>query len=93
MIEGGLLQDGAQMKLCVLSAMHLITETDRLITPTTIKNCFVKCGFSTDHVSSNDINAVKVTEDEDDWHNLQPLASAVRGLPNTSQCCYRLWNP
>jgi hypothetical protein len=35
-IDGGLLQD----------VMHFISEAWRLITPTTIKNCFVKCGFS-----------------------------------------------
>jgi hypothetical protein len=53
MIEGGLLQDATQMKLYVLSAKHFITEAWRSVTSTTIKNCFVKCGFSTDHVSSN----------------------------------------
>jgi hypothetical protein len=38
----------------------------------TIKNCFVKYGFLTDHVS-NDDSAVKFSEDEeDDWHGLQP---------------------
>jgi hypothetical protein len=43
-------------------------------TPTTIKNCFVKCGFSNNHVTSNDNNAVKLSEDaENDWHILQPL--------------------
>jgi hypothetical protein len=40
----------------------------------TIKNCFVKCGFSNDHVSSSDASAVKSTEDEeDDSHSLPPL--------------------
>jgi hypothetical protein len=62
-----------QMKLDVLSAMHFIAEAWKLITPTTIKNCFVKCGFSNDHVSSNDDNAVKLTEDEDDPHSLHLL--------------------
>jgi hypothetical protein len=38
MIDGGLLQDAAQMKPEVLSAMHLMAEPWRLITPTTIKN-------------------------------------------------------
>jgi hypothetical protein len=45
MIDGGLLQDSAQMKLDVLSIVHLIEEPCKLITPTTIKNCLVKCGF------------------------------------------------
>jgi hypothetical protein len=73
MIDGGLLQDATQMKLGVLSALHFIAETWRLITPTTINNCFVKCGFSVDHASSNDDSAVKLTEDEeDDWHSVQP---------------------
>jgi hypothetical protein len=39
-----------------------------------IKNNFVKCDFSTDHASSNDDSAVKLSEDEEvDWHSLQPL--------------------
>jgi hypothetical protein len=74
MIDGGLLQDAAQMKLDVLSAKHSVGEAWRLITPTTINNCFVKYGFSTDHVGSISDSAVKLTEDEEDnWHSLQPL--------------------
>jgi hypothetical protein len=61
------------MKLDVLSEMHFTAEAWRLITPTTIKNWFVKCGFPNDHVSSNDDSAVKLKEDEeDDWNSLQP---------------------
>jgi hypothetical protein len=45
-IDGGLIQDAAQMKLDVLFAMCFLVEAWRLITPTTIKNCFVKCSFS-----------------------------------------------
>jgi hypothetical protein len=48
MIDGGLLQDVTQTKLDVLFAMHFIAEAWRLITPYTIKNCFVKCGSSND---------------------------------------------
>jgi hypothetical protein len=55
----GLPQDTADMKLGVLSAMHLIAEPSRLITSIAIKNFFVTCGFSTDHVSSNDDTAVQ----------------------------------
>jgi hypothetical protein len=62
------------MKLNVLCAVHLMTETWRLITLTAIKNCFVKCDFLSDHVSSNEDSAVKLTEDEkDDWDSLQHL--------------------
>jgi hypothetical protein len=62
------------MKLDVFSAMHFTAETWRLITPTAVKNCFVKRGFSIDHVSSSDDSAVKLSEDEeDDWHSSQPL--------------------
>jgi hypothetical protein len=50
----GLLRDAAQMKLDELSAVDFIAEVWRLITPTAIKNCFVKCGFLIDHVRSND---------------------------------------
>jgi hypothetical protein len=66
MIDGGLLQDAKQMKLDVLFAVHFIAEAWRLVTPTIIDNCFVKCGFSIDHVSSNDDSAVKLTVDEED---------------------------
>jgi hypothetical protein len=65
-IDGGLLQDAAQMKLDLLFAMHLIAEPWRLITPTTIKNCFLKCGFSSDHVSSNENCAMKLYANEED---------------------------
>jgi hypothetical protein len=62
------------VKLEVLYAVHFTAEAWRLITPTTIKNCVVNCGFSIDHVSSNDDSAVKLTEcEEDDWHSLLPL--------------------
>jgi hypothetical protein len=72
--DEGLLQDAAQMKLDVLSAVHLMAELWRLISPTEIQNCFVKCGFSIDHVSRNE-TAVKLTEDkENDWHSLQHLS-------------------
>jgi hypothetical protein len=60
------------MKLDVSSAMHFIAEAWTQITPTTTKNCFVKCGFSNDLVSSNDDTAVKLGED-DNWHSLEPL--------------------
>jgi hypothetical protein len=71
MINGGLLKDAAQMKLDVLSAVHCIEEAWRLIATNTVKNCFVKHGFSNDHVSSNDDSAVKLSEvEEDDWHSL-----------------------
>jgi hypothetical protein len=54
--------------------MHFIAEDRTLIIPTAIKNSFVKCGFSNDHVSSNDNSVVKINEDEeDDWHSLQLL--------------------
>jgi hypothetical protein len=57
-------------KLDVLSAMHLIAEPWRLTTPTTKKNCFMKHGSLSDHVSSNDHSAVKLSENEEDgWHS------------------------
>jgi hypothetical protein len=61
------------MKLDVLPAVHLIAEPWRLIISSTIKDSFVKCSFSIDHVSSNDDSEVKLTEvEEDDWHSLRP---------------------
>jgi hypothetical protein len=60
------------MKLDVLSAMHFMAEAWRLITPTTIKNCFVKCGYSIVHVSSTDDSAVK--DEKEDWHTFSQSA-------------------
>jgi hypothetical protein len=70
------------MKLDMLSAMHFIAELWRPITPTATKNCFVKCGLLTDHASSNNDNAVKLSEDEEeDWHSLQPLGVQSEDCP------------
>jgi hypothetical protein len=55
--DGGLLHDAAQMKLDVLSAIHLGAEPWRVITPITIKKCCVKCSF--------------LIDEEDDWPSLQ----------------------
>jgi hypothetical protein len=65
------------MKLDVLSAKHFIAEAWRLMTPTKLKNYFVKCSFSNDHVSSNDDST---SEDEhDDWQSLQPQGVQFEG--------------
>jgi hypothetical protein len=73
-IDEGPLQDSTQMKLDVLSAMHLIAEPWGLITPTAINNCFVNRSFSIEHVISNHDTAVKLSEGvEEDWHSSQPL--------------------
>jgi hypothetical protein len=73
MIDGGLLRDAVMKKLDVLTALLFIVEAWRSVTHTAIKNCFVKCGFSYDHVSSNDYRVVKLKEDEEeDEHILQP---------------------
>jgi hypothetical protein len=80
--NGGLRRDVTYMKLDVLSSMHFIAEACGLITPTTMKNCSVKCGFSTDHANSNDDSAVKFSKDaEDDWHNLQPFGVQSEDYP------------
>jgi hypothetical protein len=65
-LDGGMLQDAAQMKLDVLFAIHIIAETWGLKTPTTIKNGFMKCHFSIDNFSNNDDSSVKLSEDEED---------------------------
>jgi hypothetical protein len=62
MTDGGLLKNAACMKLYMSSAVHFIAQAWGLLTPTTVKNCFVKCGFLIGHVTSNDSNAVSVTE-------------------------------
>jgi hypothetical protein len=62
------------MELDVLCMLHFIPETQRSIPSTAVKNSFVKCDFSNDHVSRNEDSAVKLGEDEeDDSHSLQPL--------------------
>jgi hypothetical protein len=63
-----------KMKLDVLSTMQFIAEVWQLPILTTIKNCFVKCGFLIDHVYSSNDRIMKLCEnEEDDWHSLQPL--------------------
>lgn len=52
------------MKLNELSAVHFTVEAWKLITLTTVKNCFTECGFSFDHVYNNDDSALKLNEDE-----------------------------
>jgi hypothetical protein len=72
---------GCEDEAGMLSAMLLMAKPWRLITPTTIKNCFVQCGFCVDHVSSND-SAVKLCEGaENDWHSLQPLDMQSEDYP------------
>jgi hypothetical protein len=46
MIDGGLLQNAAKMKLGVLFAMHFKAEVWRLITHTTMKKHILKYSFS-----------------------------------------------
>jgi hypothetical protein len=55
--------DCSQMKPAVLSAVHFIAEAWRFITHNKIKNFFVKCDFSIDHISSTDDSAGKLNED------------------------------
>jgi hypothetical protein len=55
-----MLQDAAHMNPDMVSAVHFIANMWRLITPTVIKSCLVKCGFSVESVRSNDDSAVKM---------------------------------
>jgi DDE superfamily endonuclease. len=48
MIDRELLGDASNMKINLLTALHFIAEAWKQITPTTIENCFKKCGFSSD---------------------------------------------
>jgi hypothetical protein len=66
MTDGGLLKNAACMKLDMSSAVHFIAQAWGLLTLTAIKNLFVKCGFLIGHVTSNDGNAVRVTEVKED---------------------------
>jgi hypothetical protein len=78
---------GIAPSCCINEAVYVVFS----ITTTTIKNFFVKCGFSIDlvkcgfsidHVSSNDGSAVKLSEDEEDnWHSLQPVGLQSEDYP------------
>jgi hypothetical protein len=48
MIYGELLGDVSKKNINPLTALHFIPEGWRQIIPTTIENCFKKCGFSSD---------------------------------------------
>lgn len=61
MIDGRMFQDASCMMSDVSSATYTIAEAWKLITLTTDKNCFVKCGLQPDHGCSNDDNALKLT--------------------------------
>jgi hypothetical protein len=52
--------------------MHFIAEAWRLITPTAIENYCVSHCFAND-VNSNNDSALKLSENDDDWHSSQPL--------------------
>jgi hypothetical protein len=68
------------------------------ITPNTIKNCFVKCDFSADHISSNDDSAVKLNADEEDDLGVQSedyttcdSALEVCGVRVLTRCYINIW--
>jgi hypothetical protein len=46
-----------------------------LLSHTSIKNRFAKCGFLVENVYNNDNSALKLTEDDEEngWHSLQSL--------------------
>jgi hypothetical protein len=76
--DGMLLQDATQIQLDVFPPVHFTAEAWTLITPTKIKNYFVKCSSLIHHVSSNDNIAVKLIDDEkNDWYSLQTSWSTV----------------
>jgi hypothetical protein len=63
----------------VLHAVNLIAEACQMITPTTIKNCFLEFGFRIENVISSGNSAVKLTENEwYDWHSYSPLECSLR---------------
>lgn len=64
MINVVLLQGTSCVKLGVLSAMHFKAETWKLITLTTIKNCFEKCGLYQLSVYSNDDDVLNLKKME-----------------------------
>jgi hypothetical protein len=73
MIDEGLLQDAAQMKLDVLSGNAV--KNRNLESDKTHHNQKLLCeGWFLDHVSSNDDSTVNLSEvEEEDWHSLQSL--------------------
>lgn len=64
MIYVGLLENTSCVRLGVLSAMHFIAEAWKLITLTTVKNCFEKCGLYQLSVCNSDDDALNLKKME-----------------------------
>jgi hypothetical protein len=67
-IDGGLLQDAASVRLNILNAMHFTAEVWFSVKASTVKNCFKKSAFLFDDLSLDvltDDTVVDETEEED----------------------------
>jgi hypothetical protein len=73
MIDGELLGDVSKMMINLLTALHFIAEAQRQISPTTIENCFKKCGFSSAGEYIDVSNDVLNEQEKDDLCSLKPL--------------------
>ena len=60
------------MRINLFTALHFIAEAWRHITPTTIENCFKKCGFSADGEYIDVSNDVLNEQEKYDWCSLKP---------------------
>ena len=60
------------MTIDLLIALHFIAEAWRQITPTTIENCFRKCGFPSDGEHIDVSNDVLNEQERDNWCSLKP---------------------
>jgi len=71
-IDRELLGDASKIMINLLTALHFTEEDWRQMTPTTIENCFKKCGFSSDgeyiDVSDDGLNE----QEKDNWCSLKP---------------------
>jgi hypothetical protein len=67
MVDGELLGDASKMKINLVTALHFFAEAWRQITPTTVENCFKKCGFLSECEYIDDSNDVLNDQEEDEW--------------------------
>jgi len=70
--DGEFLGDASKMTIDLLIALHFIAEAWRQITPTTIENCFRKCGFPSDGEHIDVSNDVLNEQERDNWCSLKP---------------------
>ena len=72
MSDGELLRGASKMTINLLTALHFTAKAWRQITPTTIENCFKKCGCSSGGEYIDVSNDVLNEQEKDNWCSLKP---------------------